>query len=123
MGFGPRPDANRPPTGKPVKPKKEILALEDIVREQPTRATPSEPKYVNKKQAPLCQSYQSGHCQSGKGDPSICPKKQARRHQCQWCLGLHPGSECGKVLKKGGKQGGGGKGGGKKGGGKGGRKW
>ena len=42
--LNPRPDANRPPTGKPVKPKKEILALEDIDREQPTRATPAERK-------------------------------------------------------------------------------
>ena len=49
----------------------------------------------NRSGAELCHGYQTGDCTEGTGANSlICKRNAQRRHQCNRCLGHHPGSEC-----------------------------
>ena len=57
----------------------------------------------NKKGLELCNAYKGGDCPQTTGT-GRCPKNPDRVHQCCFCLQAHPGSQCPKKKKGGGKQ-------------------
>ena len=43
----------------------------------------------------MCHVYQTGDCTESTGAKSlICKRNAQRRHQCNRCLGHHPGNDC-----------------------------
>ena len=64
---------------------------------------------VNKEEKELCKNFQTGKCEKSKGD-DICPRNDARVHQCGICLSNAHGAEyprpCTASVSKGSRKGG-----------------
>jgi hypothetical protein len=57
----------------------------------------------NRKGVELCNMYNEGNCNTGKG--GLCQKNPDRAHQCNLCLSTHQGCQCSKVVAPAKKQG------------------